>query len=109
MNAMEKLAEKEKKANMVWEPNEGDIITGVVAERGSTTTSYGVREFLKLTLKNGGLKIVYLNSSLLEAVQKEAVKRGDSIAIKLLRIKKNGSKKFKEFILAKDDEPGIFG
>lgn len=110
MSLLEKIKEKEAEKNkgydvLFWRPEEGEILEGVVTEMGETITEFGDAEYLQLLTDNGKKFMVFLNSALHRLIEAEDVKTGDRIAIKYLGLvqSKKTKRKFKDYILVKDD------
>jgi len=107
---MEKLKEKEEQRNkeyetQFWKPTEGEILEGKVVEMGDTITEYGDAEYLDIETADGKKYTVFLNSVLRKLVVEEDVKVDDHIAIKYLGLmqSKKKNRKFKDYVLVKDD------
>jgi len=110
MSLAEKIKEKEAEKNkgydvLFWRPEEGEILEGVVTEMGETITENGDAEYLQLSTDDGKKFMVFINSVLHRLIEQEDVKTGDRIAVKFLGLvqSKKTKRKFKDYILVKDD------
>jgi hypothetical protein len=112
MSLADKIKEKEQERNkeydiLFWKPVEGDVLMGTVEEMGSTITEHGDSEYIQIQTDEQKKFMVFLNSVLQKLVEQEDVKTGDRIAIKFLGLvqsRKFKTKKYKDYILVKDDE-----
>jgi len=109
---MEKLKAKEQakgqsQGRQIWKPAEGEILEGVVTEHATTITPFGEAEYLDIRDNKGQVWTVYVNKILGDQIDAEVVSKGDRIAIKFLGLEKSkrGNKKYKNYLLAKDDLP----
>lgn len=105
---MEKLREKEQKmtySTTYWRPSEGDVIEGVVTDRGETITENGDAEYIQIDTEKGRF-MVFLNSVLRHQLEAEGVQKGDTIAIKFLGLvqSKRSRRKYKKYLVAKGDK-----
>ncbi len=117
MNLMDKLKEKENERQkgydiLFWRPNENEVIEGTVVEMGETITENGDAEYLQMETGNGetgtGKFMIFINSVLRQMIVAEDVKVGDHIAIKFLGLvqSKKTKRKYKDYVLVKDEERG---
>lgn len=110
---LEKLKEKEQERQnhsdysvIIWKPEKGEVLEGTVDEIGHTITDYGDADFISLTTDDEQKYMIFLNSVLSRLVDEEDVRPGDRIAIKYIGMKqsKKSNKKYKDYLLVKDDE-----
>jgi hypothetical protein len=100
-------ARKQSQGRQIWKPNEGEILEGVVIEHAATITPFGEAEYIDIRDDKGQIWTVYANKILGDQIDTESVGKGDRIAIKFLGLEKSkrGNKKYKNYLLAKDDLP----
>jgi hypothetical protein len=98
---------KQSQGRQIWKPNEGEILEGVVIEHATTITPFGEAEYIDIRDDKGQIWTVYVNKILGDQIDAEAVGKGDRIAIKFLGLEKSkrGNKRYKNYLLAKDDLP----
>ncbi|MEW6741020.1 MAG: hypothetical protein AB1325_14105 [Nitrospirota bacterium] len=107
---IDKLKEKEQGRNkeysvLFWKPEPDEIVEGIVEEMGETITPNGDAEYVQIMTDEGKKFMVFVNSILQKLIVQEDVKVGDRIAIKFLGLvqAKKTNRKFKDYVLVKDD------